>query len=107
MRKRYFFGIVIILLLLGAWGIYKVTVPHHNASGEEAVASLSAAALYTEFLNSENNANKKWLGKIIEVSGHISSVDESGGYISISLKGSSEGGVNCSFLKRPRSRRKI
>jgi hypothetical protein len=100
MRKRYFFGISTVLLFLAAWSIYKVTMPHHNASGEQAVASLSATTLYYEFLNSENNANKKWLGKIIEVSGHISSINESGGYISINLMGSSEGGVNCSFMKK-------
>ncbi len=100
MRKRYFFGVSIILLLLATWGIYKVTMPHHNASGEQAVATLSATKLYYEFLNTENNANKKWSGKVIEVSGRISSVNESGNYISINLKGSSEGGVNCSFLKK-------
>lgn len=100
MRKRYFFGIGIILLLLASWGIYKVTMPHHNTSGEQAVGSLSAMNLYYEFLNTENSANKKWLGKVIEVSGRISSVNESGNYISINLKGSSDGGVNCSFLKK-------
>ncbi len=100
MRKRYFFGIGIILLLMAAWGIYKVTMPHLNASGVRAVATLSAPNLYYEFLNSENNANKKWLGKVIEVSGRISSVNESGSYISLNLKGSSDGGVNCSFLKK-------
>lgn len=100
MRKRYFFSIGIALLLLAFWGVYKVTMPHHNASGEQAVATLSATNLYNEFLNSENTANKKWLGKVIEVSGVISSVGESGNYISINLKGSSEGGVNCSILKK-------
>jgi hypothetical protein len=100
MQKRYFFGIGIILLLLAAWGIYKVTLPHRNASGEPAVATLSAMNLYNEFLNSENIANKKWVGKVIEVSGSISSVIESGNYISLNLKGSADGGVNCSILKK-------
>jgi hypothetical protein len=100
MRKSYFFGIGIILLLLAGWGIYKVTLPHHNASGEQAVAVLSAMNLYNDFLNSENTANKKWMGKVIEVSGSISSVNESGNYISVNLKGSSDGGVNCSILKK-------
>ena len=99
MRKRYFFGIGIILLLLAGWGIYKVTLPHHNASGERTVATLSAMNLYDEFLNSENIANKKWVGKVIEVSGRISSISELGNYISLNLKGSSDGGVNCSILK--------
>jgi hypothetical protein len=100
MRKRYFFGIGIILLLMAVWGIYRVTLPHRNTSGEQAVAELSATNLYNEFLNSENIANKKWVGKVIEVSGSISSVSELGNYISLNLKGSAVGGVNCSILKK-------
>jgi len=100
MRKRYFFSIGIVILLMAAWGIYKITLPHRNVSGEQAVATLSAMNLYNEFLNSENIANKKWVGKVIVVSGSISSVSESGNYISLNLKGSADGGVNCSILKK-------
>ena len=100
MQKRYFFGIGIFLLFLAAWGIYKVTLPHRNAAGEESVATLSAVNLYSEFLLSENVANKKWVGKIINVSGIIFSVNESGKYISINLRAAAEGGVNCSILKK-------
>ncbi|HEY4935626.1 MAG TPA: hypothetical protein VII44_03555, partial [Puia sp.] len=88
MRKRYFFGIGILLLILAAWGIYKVTLPHHNAAGEQAVATLSATNLYKEFLTSENIADKKWVGKVIEVTGNISTVNESGNYVSINLRAS-------------------
>jgi hypothetical protein len=100
MRKRYLFGIGLLLLLLVAWGIYKVNLPHRNAAGEQTVASLSATNLYNEFLNVENVANKKWIGKVIEVSGTIASVSESGNYISINLRASADGGVNCSILKK-------
>jgi hypothetical protein len=100
MQKRYFFGICIFLLFVVAWGIYKVTVPHRNAAGEESVATISALNLYNEFLLSETVANKKWVGKIINVSGVISSVNESGNYISINLRAAADGGVNCSILKK-------
>lgn len=100
MQKRYFFGIGIFLLFLAAWGIYKVTLPHRNASGEQSVATLSAKNLYSEFLNSEEAANKKWVGKVIDVSGIISTVNESGNYISINLRATDNGGVNCSILKK-------
>ena len=100
MRKKYFFAVGILLLFIAAWGIYKVTLPHRNASGEQSVATLSAKNLYNEFQSTENDANKKWVGKVIEVSGSISSVIESGNYISIDLRASADGGVNCSLLKK-------
>jgi tRNA_anti-like len=77
-----------------------VTRLHHNTAGENAVASLSAINLYNEFLTSENTADKKWVGKVIEVNGSISSVSESGNYLSIILRASTDGGVNCSILKK-------
>ncbi len=100
MQKRIFFGIGIFVIFLVAWGIYKATLPHRNAAGEQPIATISAIDLYSEFLHSENIADKKWVGKIINVSGIISSVTESGDYISLNLQATSDGGVNCSILKK-------
>jgi hypothetical protein len=100
MRKKYIFGIIIIVLFLVGLGVYKVYKPHQNVSGEDAVASLSAQDLYHEFQTDENTANKKWVGKVIEVSGIVSSVNETDSYVSINLKAAADGGVNCSVLKK-------
>jgi hypothetical protein len=100
MRKIIFFASGIALLLFAAWGIYKITKPHHNVEGEDAVASLSAAGLYEEFEKTESLANKKWVGKVLEISGTISAVQESGNYLSVSLQADGNGGVNCSILKK-------
>ena len=86
-----------MLVVLGICRIYK---PHQNVAGEDAAASLSASELYHEFQSDENAANKKWVGKVIEVSGTVSSVNESSGYVSISLKTAGDGGINCSVLKK-------
>jgi hypothetical protein len=99
MRKNLFFGIGIILICLAGWGIYTVYKPHRNVESEQAVATLTATNLYNEFLNTESQANKKWVGKVIEVSGIISSVSESADYVSVNLKAATNGGVNCSVLK--------
>jgi hypothetical protein len=40
------------------------------------------------------------VGKVIEVSGIVSSVNESVDYVSINLKAAAEGGVNCSISKK-------
>ena len=100
MRKKIFFGIGILLCCLIGWGVYTTFKPHRNVSGEETAASRSATELYHDFEQHEALANKEWVGKIIEVSGIISSVNESGNYISIYLEGSTDGGINCSVLKK-------
>lgn len=100
MQKKYFFGIGILLLCLAAWGIFKIYKPHHNVEGDQPVSTLPAAGLYRDFLQDETAANKKWVGKVIEIRGVISSVGEAGDYISINLEAAPEGGVNCSFLKK-------
>src|SRR5664279_515595 len=100
MRKIYFFGMGIVLICLAGWGIYKVYKPHGNVESEQAVATLTATSLYDEFLKKESVANQKWVGKVIEITGIISSVSEAGNYISINLVATPEGGVNCSVLKK-------
>jgi len=100
MRKKYFFGIGILLICLAAWGIYTVYRPHRNVEGEDASATLSATSLYNEFSKNESQANQKWVGKVLEVKGTISSVTEAGNYISLNLAAGADGGVNCSVLKK-------
>ena len=100
MRKIYFFGTGIVLLCLASWAIYNLTRSHHNVSGDQAVASLSATGLYSEFAKNETEANKKWVGKVIEITGVISSINPSGNYMAINLRGSDDAGINCSVLKK-------
>lgn len=100
MRKKYIFGIGILLICLAAWGLYNVYKPHRNVEGEDAIATLTATNLYNEFAKNESEANQKWTGKVLEVKGIISSVSESGNYFSLNLAAAAEGGVNCSVLKK-------
>jgi hypothetical protein len=100
MRKIYFFGTGILLICLAAWGLYNLYKPHRNVEGEEAVATLTATSLYNEFVKNESDANQKWIGKVLEVNGIISSVTGSGNYVSLNLAAAAEGGVNCSVLKK-------
>jgi hypothetical protein len=100
MRKIHFFGIGLLLLGLAGWGIYSVYKPHRNVAADRAVAGLSAANLYNEFLKSENGAVKKWVGQVVEITGIISSVSENGNYVSINLRATDDGGINCSGLKK-------
>ena len=87
-RKFIFFGTGLVLLCLAGWGIYKVLKPHRNAASEQTEATISASELYSEFQKSENLANQKWVGKVIEVNGRIASVADAGNYVSVNLRGS-------------------
>jgi hypothetical protein len=40
------------------------------------------------------------VGKVIEVTGRIASVADAGNYVSVNLRATSEGGINCSILKK-------
>jgi hypothetical protein len=100
MRKIYFFGTGILLICLAGWGIYKVYKPHHNVEFDQTAATLSATSMYNDFMNRESVANQKWVGKVIEITGKIESVNESGNYVSINLGATADGGVNCSVLKK-------
>ena len=90
----------IALLMLALWGLYRVYRPHENAAAEVAVASLAATDLYEDFAKSETNAGNKWIGKVIEIHGIISSIVETGNMVSISLRGRESGGINCSIRKK-------
>jgi hypothetical protein len=100
MRKKYFFSVGIVILCVAGWGIYKVFKPHTNVGGEEAVAKLTSVNFYNEFQKSEKLADAKWVGKVVEVTGTISSISESGNYVSINLEATADGGVNCSISKK-------
>jgi hypothetical protein len=100
MQKKVFFATGIIMLMIAAMGIYKVTKPHQNVSGQQAVATLTASSLYEDFAKTEKMANKKWVGKVLEISGTISAIEETVSYYAVSLRATPEGGVNCSIMKK-------
>jgi hypothetical protein len=100
MRKKYFFGTAFLLLCVAVWGVVQVMKPHRNVASEQTEATMSAKALYNEFESNEKEAGKKWIGKVIEVSGIIISASETDKYVSINLGGTADGGINCSLLKK-------
>lgn len=100
MLKIIVFGTVVLLICMAGWGIYRITKPHQDVSGEEAAATLSAINLYTEFEQGENQANKKWVGKVIAVTGNIASLSETESNLSITLEATPKGGINCSISKK-------
>jgi len=98
MKKKYLLiaGAIWIPLVLA--GLYFYNKPHRNAGGLSADASLTAVELYSQFQTNEPDANKKYLDKIIEVTGKVTDVQQQGNSSSIQLDGGSPaGGINCSI----------
>jgi len=101
-KKRILFGwgILLLLLIAAAWGYYLYNKPHQSAAGETASLSITADSLYSQYLGNEQACDKKFLGKIIEVTGKISAIQHSGQseiwILATSAPGG--GGINCQLF---------
>ena len=96
MNKKYLITAAILLLLIIIWGLYQFNRPHTSTAGLHADYSLTAVELFDNFQKDEAAANKKYLGKVIEIRGMISSIQTGANNISILMEASPAGGVNCS-----------
>ncbi len=96
MKKLKILLIVGIPLLIATIFIVKIyNKPHISVAKTEAKFTLSSQKLINDFLKDEETANKKYVNKIIQVSGIISEMDAT----SITIKGkNSESTIQCNFL---------
>jgi len=80
LKKRKFFWLGILLLLLAAagWGYYQYQRPHQSAAGETANVTIPADSLYAQYAGDEKSCDAKYLGKVVQVSGQLSEVQHSG-----------------------------
>lgn len=97
--------IAVLLIVLagfigGSIGLYMFNKPHDDISSGSADYSMTATEIFSEFSNSEEAANARYLNKIIEVSGTVVEKSESGdgGYTLILEAEGEMGGVSCAFL---------
>jgi hypothetical protein len=98
MKKKYFLIAGIVWLVLAGLGLYYYDKPHLNAGEKATDISITAVDLYNQYQQDEAMANKKFLDKIIEVSGTITDIQKSENAISIQLNGgSTAAGINCSI----------
>ena len=89
-------GSVIVLILCGALGWYLYNKPHKGVADIGADIHITAADLYNDFQHDETLANKKYLNKVIEVTGNVSDIQNVNGSQIILLNSNEDaGGVSC------------
>jgi len=78
---------------------YVFRVPENSVEKEKASYAVTSDELYTSFEENEATANDKFLGKVIELTGEVSSIEktETGQLVILLSCSSPMGGVRCAF----------
>jgi len=99
--KKVLWGLLILLLLIAAIGIYMLNMSGDSVSDKEADHTLSAMALYSEYSSNEDASNKKYIGNTIEIMGTISelSKDQEGASVIMFTEPGNMEGVMCTLDK--------
>lgn len=85
-----------LLLLIGGFVAYKMyNKPHVDVANAAADISLKAVSVVAEFTSDETAANKKYLDKVVQVSGEIVSITSENETTIIALQGNDFGNVLC------------
>lgn len=95
--------IIILILIAGAasYGYYLYNKPRSGAADMKTAYKVDAKSLFAEFNTDENTANGKYLGKAIEVSGTVRSVEtDDRGTMNVAIETNEMGAVNCQFEKK-------
>ncbi len=98
MRKILILFAVVSVVSLGV-GYYVFNMPPTNLSKVKPEATLSAEELMSSFEEDEESSNDAYLGKVIEVTGRISSVvinDDGSAQLMLETQ-SMMGGISCNF----------
>ncbi len=96
MRKNVIFFIAIVLLCLIGRGLFLYYKPRVGIGNAKPDISMQAADLYHQYNANEEAANKKFLNKVIAVTGVVDDVSRQHSACVILLKNKNEtGGVSC------------
>ncbi|KOY85954.1 hypothetical protein AD998_07180 [bacterium 336/3] len=102
MKKRIIITSVLAIFLIGVTGIYYVyNKPHRDVKGENAFVTVEAKQLFDEYSKNQQEANKKYLDKVIVVKGVVKEVtlptDNKGGATIVLETGDEMFGISCGF----------
>lgn len=108
MKKLLYFILGLIVALIIAYFVV-LNLPKASSKNKDTVFKMEAASLYNEFVATEKNANRKYIGKIIEVSGTVSEIekDKQGATVVYLSTGDSFYSILCTLEKGTKSIPKI
>lgn len=98
--KLIFAGVFLCLATL-AWGYYLYHKPRAGVVAMHTDSSMTADALYHQFIANEQQADKLFGNKVLEVTGVVALVESAAGGTSVVLaaKNDTGGGINCSLAQ--------
>jgi hypothetical protein len=102
-KRLYFFAVVLVTIaVLCIYGYKEFTRKPADLTKSDAVESIAASDLCALYSNYEDSANKKYLGKIIEVTGSIVEIENQQDTLLTILLGdtSQPGKVSCLVDKK-------
>mgnify|MGYP000285961114 FL=1 len=106
MKRKKILSAILILGIIGAFIAYKIyNKPHVNVANSKVDISLTANKILNDFSTDENDANAKYLEKIIEVKGEIVSLKTEKGLGIISLKTNDDFGTVLCHLSEESTRK--
>jgi hypothetical protein len=95
--KRLMIFLLLIIVLVGVWyGYKKYTADVPSLTDLKTDASISARNLIAAFEKDSASANKQYLGKILEVTGNIKSIEQEEAILILGDNGNSSS-VRCSI----------
>ncbi len=99
--KKILLFILVIGLIGAGYGWYRINKPMTDTEELDAVYTLSASQLFNEYAANENEANQKYLGKIILVNGTVKdiSIGDNGELNLVMDSGNEMFGINCGLSK--------
>ena len=96
MKRFIILTTILLWITLGGFALYLVNRPVSSVSAEKAAFALSSNSLYKQFEENEESANAKYLGKVVELTGTVKSVEtDENGDLTLMLPGDEMFGVSC------------
>ena len=98
MKRIAIVGAIILLLVISLTAYYQYNNLRKDIVTQHTDVTIKASQLYQQYYEHEQEANKKYLDKVIEVKGRVSKVQSNNGLIVLLLNaGDGMGGINCSM----------